>query len=235
VQTWLALEVLDQIDFSGVRSALDVGSGNGRVTREISRRAPAACVLGVDASPDMVEYARKHYANEHLDFRQGDAADLKLESRFDLITSFACLHWLRDPAAAVARMARELLNPGGLLRVQMGGAGNMGTFVRGVETLRREPHWRVRFQDFSFPWTFWPLEPYEQALAGLPVERMELLERSLTIRKAEFKPWFQAGWRPYVLRLGPDLDAFLDELLDGQPDPMELRMVRVDLAVRGPG
>lgn len=204
------------------------------MTAELARRASQARVLGVDLSPEMVDYARRNYATDRLSFARGDAADLRPEGRFDLITSFACLHWLEDPAAAVARMVQRSLAPGGLLRVQMGGEGNMATFVDRVERLRREPRWQSSFQGFEFPWSFWPLEPYRRALAGLHVERLELIRRTGTLAtRQEFRHWFTAGWRPYVDRLpGAQLDRFLDELLAGHEGPVVLPMVRVDLTVR---
>ncbi len=226
--------MLAGVDVVSRRSVLDVGCGSGRVTREIARRTPQGCVLGVDFSPAMVEYARQNYVLENLAFRQDDAADLRVDARFDLITSFACLHWLKDPARAAARMVRERLHPNGLLRVQMGGAGNMGPFIQGVERLRQTPRWQKVFAGFDFPWSFWSLEPYEKALQGMRIERLELIERTKTLEsRDDFKRWFEAGWRPYVDRLGPHLDEFLEELLAEHQGRIELPMVRVDLAVRG--
>lgn len=235
MQFGLALEVVEQLDFTRVRSVLDVGCGSGRVTQELARRAPSACVLGVDSSPAMVDFARKHYASDHVFFLQGDAAALELEERYDLITSFACLHWLSDPARAVAAMATRLLAPGGLLRVQMGGAGNLGSVLQQLESLLKTERWKPYFQNFRFPWSFWGVEPYQEALQGLEVQRLELIERTARLDTAEdFKRWFQAGWRPYVERLPAEqLDPFLEQLLEGHTGPVEVPMVRVDLAVRG--
>lgn len=234
MQFGLALEVVEQLDFSRVRSVLDVGCGSGRVTQELARRAPSACILGVDSSPAMVDFARKHYASDHVFFLQGDAAALELDERYDLITSFACLHWLAEPAGAVAAMATRLLAPGGLLRVQMGGVGNMSSVLRRLDQLLETERWRPYFQGFAFPWSFWGVEPYQAALRGLDVQRLELIERTARLETAEdFKRWFQAGWRPYVERLpAAELDDFLEELLEGHAGPVEVPMVRVDLAVR---
>lgn len=236
MQYGLALEVVEQLDLSSVRSVLDVGCGSGRVTAEIARRCRDACVLGVDLSAEMVAFAGSRYAAPNLAFAQDDAAALSLSDRFDLITSFACLHWLRDPARAVSRMAREHLRPGGLLRAQFGGEGNMSNFMQGVERLRFSLRWRAHFEGFEFPWSFWGLEPFRQAMEGLQVERLELIHRTGALEGTEdFKRWFEAGWRPYVNRLGPDLDVFLEELLEGHQGPVEVPMVRVDLAVRAGG
>lgn len=204
------------------------------MTSELARRAPQARVLGVDCSQEMVDYAHQHYNSKNLSFARQDAASLGLERCFDLITSFACLHWLADPAQAVARMARHQLEPGGLLRVQMGGEGNMAPFMEGAERLRRDPRWRRYFQGFEFPWSFWPLEPYRRALEGLKLEHLELIRRTGVLgSRQQFKSWFQAGWRPYVNRLPPEeLEPFLEALLEGQAGPVEVPMVRVDLALR---
>jgi SAM-dependent methyltransferase len=55
---------------------LELGSGAGRLTGYLA--AIADSVVGIDLSPDMVEYSRRHYPG--VDFRQGDIRD---QSVFD--------------------------------------------------------------------------------------------------------------------------------------------------------
>ena len=53
----------------GVRSLLDVGCGDGRITAEIARRIPEADVVGLDPSPRMISIAP---AGGRLSFELGD-------------------------------------------------------------------------------------------------------------------------------------------------------------------
>ena len=63
------------------RSILDIGCGTGRDIHSLSRDAPD-CV-GIDALPEMVEWARSRYP--HVAFDVGDMRTLRLDRTFDMI------------------------------------------------------------------------------------------------------------------------------------------------------
>jgi len=98
--------------------ALDVGSGGGRFTRELARRA--GYVFGLDLSPSTVAVADRLTAQlggpDNLEFVVGDLHDLELPpATFDCIVTIACLHHL-DLDAAYRQLAAAL-RPGGILLV----------------------------------------------------------------------------------------------------------------------
>jgi SAM-dependent methyltransferase len=90
---------------------LDAGCGVGYGSAslaEVARR-----VVGVDRSPDAVEYARSRYARENVEFRVGDLLDLDLpDASFDAVCAFETIEHLGDQERFVAEM-RRLLRPGG--------------------------------------------------------------------------------------------------------------------------
>ena len=94
------------------RTALDVGCGAGLLTEPLARLG--ARVSGFDASPELIDVARRHAAAMGLDidYRAGDVQEL--EGRFDLITCMEVIEHVADPAAFVQALARRLA-PGGLL------------------------------------------------------------------------------------------------------------------------
>jgi 2-polyprenyl-6-hydroxyphenyl methylase/3-demethylubiquinone-9 3-methyltransferase len=94
------------------KSALDVGCGAGLLAEPLARLG--AKVTGLDASPELIEVARRHAAAMGLaiDYRAGDLQDLAGE--FDLITCMEVVEHVADPAAFVSTLARRLA-PGGLL------------------------------------------------------------------------------------------------------------------------
>ena len=60
-QTW-ARELIARLNLRGDEHILDVGCGDGKVTAEIARAVPRGSVTGVDASPEMIEFAQKDFS-----------------------------------------------------------------------------------------------------------------------------------------------------------------------------
>jgi trans-aconitate methyltransferase len=59
-QSW-ARELIAKLDLRGDEHVLDVGCGDGKVTAEIAQTVPRGSVIGVDASPQMIEFAQKTF------------------------------------------------------------------------------------------------------------------------------------------------------------------------------
>jgi trans-aconitate 2-methyltransferase len=98
------------------RIVVDLGCGTGSATQRIAERWPAAEVIGVDGSPDML--AREAPAGSHVRWVQADIGRWRAPAPVDLIYSNAALHWLPDHAALFP-MLLDQLAPGGVLAVQM--------------------------------------------------------------------------------------------------------------------
>src|SRR5438874_968982 len=81
------------------KTALDVGCGAGLLTEPLARLG--ATVVGLDASPELIEIARDHAARSGLtiDYRSGELAELN--GTFDLITCMEVIEHVADPAAFV--------------------------------------------------------------------------------------------------------------------------------------
>ena len=111
-----ALELLDRIPITGASLAYDLGCGAGAITRIVADRFPAARVIGLDNSPEMLARARAE--RSRIEWAHGDIADWDPEKPPDLIFSTAALHWLEDHPALFPRLLGSLA-PGGCLAVQM--------------------------------------------------------------------------------------------------------------------
>lgn len=96
------------------RRALDVGCGEGLLTRELAGRG--AEVVGIDSDAPSIERARGHPGGRGVTYLEGDFLSYPFEPEsFDALVSVAALHHM-DAPTALARM-RRLLRPGGMLGI----------------------------------------------------------------------------------------------------------------------
>jgi ArsR family transcriptional regulator len=97
---------------------IDLGAGAGRMLTLLAGRAASA--LGLDLSQQMLNIARLRVAEaglKHVELRHGDVFATGLPGRSaDLVVMHQVLHYLNDPAAAVAEAAR-LVSPAGRLLI----------------------------------------------------------------------------------------------------------------------
>jgi len=99
------------------RRLVDLGSGAGRMLTLIGKRARSA--IGLDLSQQMLNIARVRVAEAGLDFelRHGDIFATRLpDACADLVIVHQVLHYLSDPATAVAQAAR-LVEAGGRMLI----------------------------------------------------------------------------------------------------------------------
>lgn len=111
-----ALELLDRVPLTGASLVYDLGCGAGTITRIVAERFPAARVIGLDSSREML--AKASADPGRIEWVRGNIAEWKPEQAPDLIYSNAALHWLGDHEALFSRLFR-CLAPGGCLAVQM--------------------------------------------------------------------------------------------------------------------
>jgi SAM-dependent methyltransferase len=111
--------VLARLERAEFDSLLDVGCGEGRFLREVSRRFTGKRLLGVDFSARAVEYAR--LLNPGLSFVRADIArGSEPAERFDVVTLIETLEHI-PPAESGAFVSglRRRTNDGGLLVVSV--------------------------------------------------------------------------------------------------------------------
>ncbi|KAH7951644.1 hypothetical protein HPB52_011040 [Rhipicephalus sanguineus] len=99
---------------------IDIGCGTGNFTiNYLLPRCSSQCqeLLGVDNSPEMLEYARIHHSHEniryeHLDIVEGDVDKFVTQhGLFARVFSFYLMHWITDRARAM-RNIEKLMEPG---------------------------------------------------------------------------------------------------------------------------
>ena len=83
------------------RRALDVGCGEGTVTRQLRRVIPE--VVGIDNDQASITAARAHPEGSDIEYIKGDARAYAFRSNsFRLITAVASLSWTPSPRVSIS-------------------------------------------------------------------------------------------------------------------------------------
>jgi SAM-dependent methyltransferase len=86
---------------------LDVGCGTGALTGAILDTASPSAVVGIDPSPAFIEYATAHIEDSRVQFRVGDAQELKAgRGEFDMVVSGLVLNFVPNPERMLTEMMR---------------------------------------------------------------------------------------------------------------------------------
>lgn len=94
------------VDYLGITSILDIGSGTGRALQYLKTRCPELRIVGVEPVSALREigYSKGLSESQLID---GDATKLDFaDGEFDLVCEFGVLHHIKRPELAVAEMLR---------------------------------------------------------------------------------------------------------------------------------
>jgi trans-aconitate methyltransferase len=123
----LGAAALDLLDPRPGERILDVGCGEGTLTRMIMERG--ATVLGVDNSPEMIAAA----GAKGVDALLLAAENMQFLAEFDAAFSNATLHWVLQKEQAAYAIFRAL-KPSGRFAGEMGGEGNIARLREALDT-----------------------------------------------------------------------------------------------------
>ena len=166
--------VIDAVVSVKPRSVLDLGCGEGWLTRALAERGMR--VTGVDAVPALIEAAQKAGGG---DFRVASYEDIAAGALHDRVDCIVANFALIGGAAVDALIARvpSLLNPGGSLVIQtlhpVAACGDLP-----YEDGWRPGSWAGFSEDFTdpAPWYFRTLESWERLIAQAGLRLIERRE-----------------------------------------------------------
>ncbi|MGN6644837.1 MAG: class I SAM-dependent methyltransferase [Verrucomicrobiota bacterium] len=215
-QTW-ARELITRLALRGSEHILDVGCGDGKVTAELACAVSRGSVVGIDASPEMIRFARETFPPAqmpNLTFEIMDARQIRFSQKFDLIFSNAALHWIDDHQGFL-RVAAISLQPGGRLVISCGGKGNAQDVFLALRGELRLKRWRDYFRKLERPYFFYSPEDYQKWLprSGFETRNIRLADKDMMFpSRNAFAGWFRTTWLPYTLRVP---EAARDEFIAG--------------------
>jgi trans-aconitate 2-methyltransferase len=214
---------VDELDLRGDETVIDAGCGTGQVTARLLERLPDGRVIALDGSQAMLDLARERFGEDprvslvHADLE----APLPVDTPVDAVVSTSTLHWIRDHDALWPHL-RAVLRPGGVLRAEFGGAGNIAGVLAHVEALGVHEH----------PWTFATTEETEARLraAGFTDVETSLTPRTAKLSEEELADYLRAVvLGTHVERLGPEAGERLVQGVAARMEAPEVDYVRLNV------
>lgn len=202
----LGSPLLDMLQPQAGERILDLGCGEGALTEKLA--ASGAAVVGVDASPEQVEAARRR----GLDARVANGEALAFAREFDAVMSNAALHWMLNPDVVLQGVARAL-RPGGRFVGEMGGAGNVAVISQAVSAALEARGIDSRAAN---PWYFPTPQEYGARLeaAGFEVLSIELIPRPTPL-PGEIAGWLETFCESFIKQVPQsEQPAFLAEVTE---------------------
>lgn len=188
------------------RRVADLGCGPGQLTATLAQRFPEAEIVGVDASPEMVNAARAGTKAGAVRFELGDATTWQPEAPLDVLVSNAALHWIEDHVERLGQWL-GLIRPGGVFAFQVP-ANFAAPSHRSFAEQIASPQWRDRIDPrvADRPRSFEPVAYLEALLAfGASVEVWETTYYHLLQGPDPVLTWIRAtALGPVLAALAPD-------------------------------
>jgi trans-aconitate 2-methyltransferase len=127
-----ALELLDRVPLTDPKLVYDIGCGAGEIARLMAERWPAATVIGLDSSKDMLQ--KSSAVSSRVRWVEADIETWRPDEAPDLIYTNAALQWVPGHETLFPRLV-SFLQPGGVLAAQMPLSWSMPSHVMMRETL----------------------------------------------------------------------------------------------------
>jgi len=229
-----AKPVIERLELRGDETVLDAGCGSGRVTQMLIERLPNGRVIAVDSAPAMVAKAREAIG-DRAEVMLQDLTELRLREQVDIVFSNAVFHWVLDHDRLFSRIF-DVLEPGGRVEAQCGGAGNVRTFHDAVSRLADRPPFSSYFEGWSGPWHFASDDEATERLEriGFIDVRCWLEERPVV--PPEPHEYLRTVCLGYHLEQLPDelRDTLVGSVVDTLGNPLTLEYVRLNISARRP-
>ncbi|MBO5033613.1 MAG: methyltransferase domain-containing protein [Lachnospiraceae bacterium] len=178
--------VIDLIDDDNRGTVLDLGCGNGVLSKVMFDKGYH--VIGIDASNELLEIAKKNYPDIH--FIDADATNFSLEQPVDVVFSNAVFHWINsEHQQDMLKCVHEALKEKGQFVFEFGGYGNNQIIHRALEKTFSEQKYT-----YEMPFYFPTISEYAALLenAGFRVTYAILFDRPTELKGENgLKDWIK--------------------------------------------
>lgn len=178
--------LISKLNLKGNETILDLGCGDGGLTKQLALSVPEGTVLGIDASIGMIETAKKNKL-ENLKFNQMNINEMHFQNQFNIIFSNAALHWIKDHKRLLNH-SYQALKQEGILLWEFAGDGNCSNFYEIVKCKIIEDKWSNYFVGFEWPWFMPTKSQYETLMTTSSFSNIEVT----TLNKDRYFPTVDA-------------------------------------------
>lgn len=218
-----AISFLHGQTLCGDEHVLDVGCGDGKISREIATLVPRGNVLGIDASVSMLQVADLANNLVNLKFQQKDAQQLNFDGQFDLVTSFFCLQWVANKLATFQGIYQSLKPGGRLLAI----IPKVSSFSEASNKIMSEPRWQKYFVNYPDPLMTARDTQYDNYIIQANLQLLDYQIEPITVvypTLEEACNWLRAV-TPHLTRLPNDQekDAFIRAAVEHYLQEVPLR------------
>ncbi len=173
-----AMRVISKIKIDKSANILDLGCGDGAITKILSDIATNGHVVGTDISEQMISFATNKYSDKtNLEFLCMDAGNNTFKNQFDLITSFNALHWVRDQQSALNGIANAAVNNADIVLLL---SHKKSTYHHTLDKVTQNSKWFDLFKDYINPRSFFEMNIYKAMLAKAGLNVISISEEEMT-------------------------------------------------------
>lgn len=218
-----AWAMLPKYRWKGNEHILDIGCGDGKISADLSQFVPQGSLTGVDASPAMIQWAKRQYIKEeypNLSFIDGNALDFELDRQFDVAVSFCVLPLIEEKEIALRNIAKHL-KPGGTFIAAVLRHANKGLINTILDVWDAE---NDHFNAEQFPNMNRLDENQYAALlekTGFTVERaVTVPTKDPFVDEIELANWIDGVTPPYIAKTNREesIKRVVDLFLERQPE-----------------
>lgn len=183
LQANVAKELISDLAIQPDENVLDLGCGLGNLTLDIAEIAYKGSVLGVDASPSMIEQAELNQQLRQLHnvrFQVAIADCLLTDGQFDVVFSNSVLHWIKGQQKTLQAI-RRYLRVGGRIGFQFPLLDATHPLIAVIQKAIQSLRFEHLYTNWDFPW-FVPETPdaYADLLRSLCFNDVEVRRRETT-------------------------------------------------------
>ncbi len=203
-RTQPAIDLVNRLSLVDPKRIIDIGCGPGNSTAILKERWPNAAVCGLDNSVNMLEKAKKEYAN--IDWLQMSVEeDLSALGKFDLIFTNAALQWMPAHEALLPSLYGMLCD-NGVLAAQVPCVKHLPVYAN-IQSMIGTDRW-ARY--FEYPPVYpkhFPYAHYYDILCGL-TDKIEIWQTDYIHILPNYDgivEWYKGtGLRPFLDMLPND-------------------------------